>query len=255
MTQFLKVLFLLLAVVANTIVIKQTAFKEDKPTCDNYILNTYLYVLLAFIIISTLLVAGYENKMIESNIMMIFSSWMTVIIFIVSYIGLIIWFHSVDPKDNILLVHILWLLLVLYFSLLLYMPVKVAHMLNVLKPAIIVTLFVTAIVVYLGIKHGDKLVTFDWDKYLRMALMGIIISYFLLIFVPEKDKNKVIIGITIVSLIVFVLLLLSYNKKLTERAKTCYEDNNPNYPKESVGIVIKIINIFMDIARLMGRRR
>lgn len=255
MSHFLKVLFLLMAVVANAIVIKQTAFKEDKPTCDNYILNTYLYVLLAFVIISTLLVAGYENKMIESNIIMIFSSWMTFILFMVSYIGLIIWFHSVDPKDNLLLVHILWLLLVLYFSLLLYFPVKVADMLNVLKPAIVVTLLITVVVVYLGIKYGDKLVTFDWDKYLIMALVGIIICYFLLIFVPDNQKEKVIIGLTVVSLVVFVLLLLSYNKKLTERAEKCYEDNNPNYPKESVGIVIKIMNIFMDIARLMRRRR
>lgn len=255
MTPFLQILLLLFATLVNIIFIKQTAFEKDKPTCDNYILNTYLYVLLGFLLISIILIATYENKDVEQFIVNIFSSWLYIILFMLIYIGLIVWFYTTDPKDNLLMVHILWLLLILFFSLLVYMPVKIANVLNVLKPAIIATLLITIVVVYCGIKYGDKLVKYDWDKYLRIGLIGIIICYFGLIFIPFKNRKQISIILSVLSLIIFVLLLLSYNKKLTERAEECYTDNNPNYPKESIGIVIKIINIFTNIAKLMGGRK
>lgn len=255
MSYFLLTMLSFITVIANAIMIKQIAFKDNKPTCNDYILNTYLYVLLGFLIISTVILATFENGKMENILGTIFGSTVSMILFILVYIGIIIWFHTIDPKDNLLLLHIVWLLCILMFSILLYAPVKLAKMWNVLKPAVALTLLITVIVVYLGIKHGDKIITFDWDKYLRIALIGIIVVHILLLFFPPKNLATVLYILSAISLVIFVLLLLSYNKKLTERAKECYKDNNPNYPKESMGIVLKIMNIFMDIVRLMGRRR
>lgn len=255
MSYFLMAMLSLLAVVANAIIIKQTAFKDDKPTCDDYILNTYLYVLLGFLIISTVILATMETGKMEKILGTLYHSIASMILFLFIYIGVIIWFNTIDPKDNLLLLHIVWLLCILMFSVLIYPHVKLAYLWNILKPAIAVTLFITVTVFYLGLKHGDKIITFDWDKYLKWALLGLIVIYVILMFYPPNQIQTTLYILSAVSLVIFVLLLLSYNKKLAERAKECYNDNNPNYPKESMGLVLKIMNIFMNVVRLMGGRR
>jgi hypothetical protein len=255
MSYFLMAMLSLGAVVANAIIIKQTAFKNNKLTCNDYILNTYLYVLLGFLIISTIILATFENSKMQNVLKTIFGSIFSIILFLIVYVGIIIWFYMIDPKDNLLLLHIVWLLCILMFSILLYIPVQFAYLQNILKPAILVTLLITVTVVYLGIKYGDKIITFDWDKYLRIALIMLIGVYISLMFYPPNQIQTTLYILSAVSLVIFTLLLLSYNKKLTERAKECHKDNNPNYPKESMGLIIKVMNIFMDILKLMSRKR
>ena len=60
--------------------------------------------------------------------------------------------------------------------------------------------------------------------------------------------------ISIISLLIFVLLLLSNHKKLRENSEKCIEGKVvPNYPLESFGLYIKILNIFTDLIRILGR--
>lgn len=55
------------------------------------------------------------------------------------------------------------------------------------------------------------------------------------------------------SLVIFVLLLLSNHKKLKENADKCIDGKVvPNYPYESFGIFIKMLNIFQDLIRILG---
>jgi FtsH-binding integral membrane protein len=62
--------------------------------------------------------------------------------------------------------------------------------------------------------------------------------------------------ISIISLIIFVLLLLSNHKKLKENSDKCIDGKViPNYPLESYGIVIKIVNIFQDLIRIYAMRK
>lgn len=259
MSQFLQIMLLLLAIVSNALVIKRNAFDDDNvPTCDNYILNTYLYVLFGFLLMAVVLVSSYENKTIEGYLMMIFGSIVSIVLFILFVIGIFILFYRTDPKDNLVLLHVLWLILIVIFSFMLYIPVKIGKMTGLLQTAIMITLVITVIVAYIGIKHGKTIVLFDWDKYLRFGMFGLVIAYFTLMAFPIKDdktRDMVYTGLSIFSLTLFILLLLSFNKKLTERAEECHTDNNPNYPKESVGIIIKMINIFQDVLILLVRRK
>ena len=57
---------------------------------------------------------------------------------------------------------------------------------------------------------------------------------------------------TILSLVIFTLLLLVHNKKLKENEKTC---EKPNYPLEGYSLFIKIYNILVDIIQLLSRRK
>ena len=62
--------------------------------------------------------------------------------------------------------------------------------------------------------------------------------------------------ISIISLLIFVLLLLSNHKKLKENSDKCIDGKVvPNYPVESIGLFIKILNIFNDLLRILGHSK
>lgn len=257
MSHFFQILFLITAVVVNIIGIKRFSYdNENNLTCDNYILNTYLYLLSAFLIISLLLVVTNENKKIEKIMLNLFSNIIFIVAYLVLFVIVIISINKVSPKDQPILLHILWLIAIGMLTDLLYFPVKSANLLGILKPVIVITLLVVFSIAYLGIYHGKQIVTFDWDKYLRYGLIVLIISYFVIPFlIPNNQLSQIHYVLSFVSLIIFILLLLSYNKDLTERAKLCYKENNPNYPKEALGLATKIVNIFGDITRLLINKK
>jgi hypothetical protein len=61
---------------------------------------------------------------------------------------------------------------------------------------------------------------------------------------------------SIASLIIFVLLLLSYFKTLKQNANKCVDGTMvPNYPLESWKLVIKMVNVFVDMIRILGIRK
>lgn len=255
MSEFVHVLVILTAIIANIIAIKRYAYdKKHEPTCDNYILNTYLYVLLQFLLISIILVLSFENTEFESLIRNIFTSWVGYIVFIAVYIALFFTLKSLDPKRNQLALYTTWMGIVAMFAILMHFPVKIAHMLGFLNDAIVLTLCLTSAMSYVGIKYGDDLVKFNWDLYLTWALIALIVAYMVLPMMGG-GTNATHITLSVMSLIIFSLLLLSYNKQLVQRSKTCYNDNNPNYPLESTNISIKIINVFSDIINIKARTR
>lgn len=255
MSEFTHVLIILAAIIANIIAIKRYAYdKENEPTCDNYVLNTYLYVLFEFLVISIILVLAYENTEFESLIISIFTSWIGFIIYIVAYIVLFMTLKSLNPKRNQLALYATWMGVVSMFAILMYFPVKLAHILGFLKLAIVLTLVLTSAMSYLGVRYGDDLVKFDWDIYLNMGVFLLILAYFALPFMGLAT-NTTYIALSCMSLVIFSLLLLSCNKELVQRSKTCYEDNNPNYPMEATEIGIKIINVFSDIVNIIGRSK
>lgn len=259
LSQFTHAIIILSAIVGNLIAIKRFAYDNKfNTTCDNYILNTYLYVLLGFLLTSLFILLTFESKMVNNLVMNTFSSWLSIIIFIVLYYGSLILFNKVNPKNNIQL-HLMWLVLILFFSILLYFPIKLSVHMNFLSLAIGITLVLVSILSYVGIKYGKDLIKHDWDIYLRYGLFALIIIYFLLpLLMPlliklGLEQNTIYIILSLISIIVFSLLIMSYNKKLNERSRLCYKNNNPNYPQESVGLIVKIMNILIDIINLLGR--
>lgn len=255
MSEFTHVLIILAAIIANIIAIKRYAYdKENEPTCDNYVLNTYLYTLFQFLVISIILVLAYENTELESLIIGMLTSWIGFIIFIVAYVVLFMTLKSLNPKRNQLALYTTWMGVVSMFAILMYFPVKLAHMLGFLKTAIVLTLALTSTMSYLGIRYGDDLVKFDWDAFLTLALFVLIIAYFALPLMGLATNTTYIV-LSCISLVIFSLLLLSFNKQLVERSKTCHKDNNPNYPLEATEIGIKIINVFGDIVNIKSRSR
>lgn len=256
----LKLFCTLTVAVIICIFIGQYAFKNGLLTCDNYVLNTYLYIILSILLIFIVVLVNDRFGLFNS-----FLVWMsqggiariviTFILLLCILFGLIYALqHSIDP-NNIVLSNIVWLFIILILGIVLIPTIWFGRLNNVVGISGMLTILITIGVGYLGYYHGDQIVTFDWDKYLNIALIGLIIVIIIGSFTITDPKTMYIfiMTVSILSLIIFTLLLLSNHKKLKQNADKCIDGQVvPNYPLESFGIFIKMLNIFADLIRILG---
>jgi len=255
----LKLFCCLTIVVLICILIGNYAFKNGLLTCDHYVFNTYLYIILSILLIFIVVLINDQTGMFNS-----FLIWMsegsiakiiiTFIIILAVFFGLLYALKKVNP-ENILLSNAIWLALILLIGVFLIPTIWFGRLTDVVGLAGVLTIIITLVVGLVGYYYGDKIITFDWDKYLYYALWALIIISIIGPFLI-KDYNKMMtfyLIISIISLIIFVLLLLSNHKKLKENSEKCIDGKAvPNYPVESFGIFIKILNVFQDLIRILG---
>ena len=255
----LKLFCTLIIIVVICILIGNYAFKNGSLTCDHYVLNTYLYIILAILLVFMVVLINDKYGIFNS-----FLLWMSqgsmiriIIIYIILLIlllGLSYALLKVNP-NNIVASNTIWTLLILILGILLIPTIWFGRLENVVGIAGISTILITIGVGLLGYYYGDEIVTFDWDKYLNYALMALIGIIFIGMFIienPETMFNFIFI-ISILILIIFILLLLSNHKKLKENSEKCIDGKTvPNYPVESFNIFIKMLNIFQELIRIFA---
>jgi hypothetical protein len=255
----LKLFCTLTVAIIICIFIGQYAFKNGLLTCDNYVLNTYLYILLSILL--TFIVVLINDRFGIFNSALVWMSQggiariiITLIILLCILFGLIYALHNIDPT-NIVLSNTIWLFIILILGIFLIPTIWFGRLTNVVGLAGMLTILITIGVGYLGYYHGDQIVTFDWDKYLNVALIGLIIVILIGSFTITDPKTMYIfiMTVSILSLVIFTLLLLSNHKKLKQNADKCIDGQVvPNYPLESFSIFIKMLNIFVDLIRILG---
>jgi hypothetical protein len=229
--------------------INNYGYNDGKMICDNYVLNSYLYVVLAFVIMGIAVLVNNKLNLVEKLGMIGF-----LISFILSIV-LIIVFKFVD-KNDLFKLHLVWVLFFICFG----YTLTITHMVyrdntNILYTGYILTILVTIVTGLFGYYYGQYIPK-NIDIYLYGALILLIIVQ---LFGPlmVKDLDNFTYLTAFVGLIIFILLLLSYHKKMRNNAEKCTNDSAlPNYPNEAMGLVIKIVNVLQDILRLLkGRRR
>lgn len=244
------------------ILIDKYAFKNGNLTCDHYVFNTYLYIILA-ILIMFIVVLINDQYGIFNNLILWMMSGGTMRIYLVFIIYLILIFAltyalmSVNPT-NIIASNLIWLLLLTFIAFLIIPTIWFGRLNGVVGIAGILTIVITIGVGLLGYYYGDSIVTFNWDRYLNYALI-ILIAIMILgpyFITTSEGMNNFIVVVSFISLIIFILLLLSNHKKLKQNADKCIDGKMiPNYPVESYGIVIKIVNIFQDLINILARSK
>ena len=255
----LKLFCTLIIIVVICILIGNYAFKNGSLTCDHYVLNTYLYIILAILLVFMVVLINDKYGIFNS-----FLLWMSqgsmiriiiiCIILLIFLLGLSYALLKVNP-NNIVASNTIWTLLILILGISLIPTIWFGRLENVVGIAGIFTILITIGVGLLGYYYGDEIVTFDWDKYLNYALMALIGIIFIGMFIienPETMFNFIFI-ISILILIIFILLLLSNHKKLKENSEKCIDGKTvPNYPVESFNIFIKMLNIFQELIRIFA---
>lgn len=255
----IKLFCCLIIIVLICILIGNYAFKNGMLTCDHYVFNTYLYIILAILLTFMVVLINDQTGLFNSLLI-----WMSqggifriIIIFIILLgilIGLLFALKTVDPK-NIVASNAIWFLLIFILGVLLIPTIWFGRLTNVVGLAGILTVVITALVGLVGYYYGEQIIRFDWDYYLNIALICLVVVSIIgsfLITDPSTMMTFFLI-ISIISLIIFIMLLLSNHKKLKENADKCVDGKAvPNYPLESFSLFIKMLNIFMDLIRILG---
>ena len=255
---------LLVATIVLVVFISKKAYdKSGSLVCKNYLLSTYLYVILTFILMGIVAIAYiYFNvyKKMDEGFKNIKNKWLIILIilaFLAVYIALIIFLQKINPKKKIML-HLIWFCLILLMSLIFGAGIMIGLTNNTLFIAIILLIAITAITGFLGYKYGGKLISYNFDYYLRIALFLLIGIGFagVLLIKNANTMSKFRYVLTVFSLIIFVLLMFSYNNKIRKNSKTCNINTKPpNYPAEAFGLVIKMLNVLMDLLSLLEKTR
>jgi len=257
----LKIFCSLVIIVLICIAIGHYAFKNGELTCDNYILNTYLYVILAIVLIFMMILLNDKYSIFHRLLDFLFYNSPSPILSFILLLALIIGLSYAIvrvPPQNILASNAVWLLLVVLITLILIPSIYFGRVSGVVGMAGLITTGVVIATGLVGYYYGDSLIKFDWDNYLMWALIAWIVVFIigrLMVNTPEELINFIYV-MAFASLIIFILLLISYFKTLKENANKCVDGKVvPNYPLESWRLVIKMVNVFVDIIRILGIRR
>ena len=226
--------------------IANNSFEKGKFTCNKYILNTYLYVILTFNIIA-IIVLGLEHLKISYYI-----SVLGIIGLFLITIGMLLMIHLISP-NNIVLKHCVWLMFVILISITFYPMFHSFKNKEIMVTTMLTTILLTVTLSMIAY-WKPKMISFSLGPILFMLLLaGIIFEIsFLLMFGSQYgrgNKRNLFRIMSYLFIIIFMGYILYDTKMLQIRAKECV---TADYIKESLHLFLDIFNIFV---RLLGLSR
>ncbi len=250
--------------IISFIVAQFTSFKDNKPTCDKYVLNTYIYLTMMFSLLITLILIF--NMIMPNYTLSIGKMYLLIIIIQTLLSFLFIYLIHRIPSTEVIKKRIIWLLFVLNFSLFL-LPVIQMSIYKGYTDLIMSTMFITFAIV-----AGLTLLTFlspdlivknaeSWTPYILIALIGLILAYLIPMIFCAFGKcsllllNKWYYYLAVIGIILFIFIILYKTKLVIENGKKCKTPEDADYIKESTSLFISIINLFLNILSGRSRRR
>ena len=237
----------LIGIIAILIVsIYNNAFKKGYFTCQKYILNTYLYILLTIIIVTLeVLLFDYNNVTLQ-DIYGKYLSWPMIIVKLVIILALLWFLMSINPR-NVILKHTVWLL----FALAIGVTVYPSYLLSKSENTIMSVLFtLISILVFFSLVAFIRpdWISLSWGPVLMFMLIGVIIA-FIIHLIMNKGKKRIPKGFSFFIIGLFILFIMYDTKLIQVQAKICKE-NSVDYINQSLGIFIDAINIFQSLVNV-----
>ncbi len=234
--------WLLIPVIIAIIFTYNSATKDNKLTCDNYVLDTYLYT-ITYILMMTFIILYLTQhpNLITLNLVNI------IIIIILHIVALlVILFVS---KDYALLKHVLSLIFIITSSILLkfvfdYFGSKAVVFAIIVTIVLFVTLSILA-------WQFQNIISSKISLAFAIVFIILLIAEFMIgLFYPSSLLEK---GIILIVLLVMCYLVLVKTKRMIENSKSCVPP--PDYVKESIEFIISIENILIRVLELKGRKK
>ena len=221
------------------------AISKGNYTCNSYILNVYLYVALAFS-----LVAFIVKQLEQHNVNVNSNYRLYMLILFIITIASIIGIHFID---NIYITNLLWLVLIISFAVSIYPMYLILSNENIFMKTLISVVFIVLILTAIAFLKPEY-ISLSWGNGLLVALTcGIIIHLVQYFIGGTSSKFNLLLSYFFVLL--FSLYLLYDTKVLQVKAANCKNmlDNlkiYPNYPRESLGIILDILNLFTNLGNI-----
>lgn len=254
---FQKSLFfiLLLTLIIVTYLISSFSFKNGVPTCNNFLINVYLYLALSIVIVG-LSCYGYnyilndpeERNEYKDSIEIYRQFGIPIIIaLIISFI--IIIYISASNNFNVTnfgKIHFAWLLFLILSSSSIYPLFKSINTKDIVENALIITATIFTVMSFIAFLIPKFIEdTFNIVLLSALIIISTIIVFELFNIFFVKDSSTKIQNLRYSSYIIIFLfsILITYDTHyLTVLKKRC--SSLPNYPKFSISFFLDIINIF-----------
>jgi len=219
--------------------IYKKAYIKGKLTCSNFILNSYLYILLSLLLICNVVILADKTQFDLFRKKGFF--W--VLLFV--SIGLLILTMRLDPTKT-LFKHMAWFLWIVTMGISMY-PIYLRSKQNgVFISSLAVTFSIVALLTGLAFYRPD-LISLKMGPILSVLLLsGILLQIFTALFQKKKTANNISFYMSYGFIALFSMFILYDTKKLQVHAKNCVV---PDYVNESLGIFLDILNLFSNISR------
>lgn len=234
------------AVIAIIGVIFALMSNTQKPlTPNDYVTNTYLYIILAILLCTLLMIIMDKYKLFNNlNSMAIFAVFIITIIVMCAL-------YMIDRR-HVVLRHILWVVFIAGIAIILFPIYDVAKQTSILWKSVITVIIVVLGLTYLASRLPRNYFN-SWGSYLSIGLLALIIFELLdLIF---SDNNSIyahqkiygIIGVILFSGFVLYDTNIIY-QHADQTLMNCQGITNQlkcaDYPSESLNLFLDIINLF-----------
>lgn len=203
-----------------------SAFKNGKMTCDNYLRNTFLYILSIYcVFISSMSIEKEYN--ISSSVSFI----ITLILFIMALSALYF-------SKNVLIRHICLFYIVFYIGITSYDFITRFDE-ELIYDTIYRVLIALVLCIFISYKYGHLLKDGGYKYLVYLLLITVIISIIDFIFISKKQN-------IIYSYIFIVLFLgfLLYDIKFIFKRKGSCNSSNVDYIDGSLDIFLDTLNLF-----------
>tara|TARA_Y100000389_G_scaffold169510_1_gene175846 strand:- start:16 stop:792 length:777 start_codon:yes stop_codon:yes gene_type:complete len=238
------------------------SFKNGKPTCNNFVINTYLYLAFSIcflgIIINIFHKTFFNNETKYIKLIQKLAPYF-ILLFIISLV--LIFYISSQPTFNtsttyIFQNHLLWLLFVSIIGFIMTPRVTSKETEQYIDDVIYIVAGI-----FIMMSSLVYLFPYFFEKTFNFMYIGLLISLIFIIIIEiinyfiTQSNNQFIKNRRIISYIVIIIfsLYVSYDtKKIINLSNICV--NYPNYPKLSVSFFLDVINLFSRILFLQSNK-
>ncbi len=233
LNQQLMILAVLIVIVVFFVYTR--SFTDDVPSCDGYITNVYLYVLLALLLtaFSVLFIAKRRYPITSTK---------TLLAFAVAMLSLFTIF-MINPR-NVLFNHAVWLIFIIAISVNAYTIWRFSEYRGVLTSTLCITLLLTAGLI--AVAHTrPEWVQLSWGSGLTVALLAGLFAWIIPLFFTDVTKmTNYYKFLSAAFVFIFMMLILYDTKLLRVKAANC---TVPDYPTDSLGLFLDVINLFNNL--------
>lgn len=246
-----NILILLLISVIAIISISQSAFQNGKFRCKNFMLNTYLYLLLSITIVALSVVYMDDTNAID----VINNAGLGVYTMLFTFIfgiGLVIVLTAMDASF-IVLKHILWVIMLAIFAIPAYLSYLKQSQKGIVVQSILGT--VGVLIAFSGLVYlKPKMFLENYSAYGTMFIALLIGAIFMeigrMFMDPNAESTLTYSRYLAYGIIALFAFLISFDTQtLVQKAKRCneksqYKFDRPDYISDSLGLLLDVLNIY-----------
>lgn len=248
-------------------ILNNSAFDDNLPTCNNFVVNVYLYLALSVCsiaifsyLINYILFGKSRQYYTPLELNEIFNSigspfYIFSIVMTFVLIMLIAFTNGFD-NNNVGYNHVIWLLFLFFISVTIYPKLKDITTYNYVDNALLITSIIFIVMTYFYYMFSDLFLnnmnSIGMGLILSLVVI-IIVELINLLFFKRYQYSLSFFKITSYLVIILFSVFISYDTaEMALRGKEC--SSLPNYPKFSIDFFMDILNLFSRILFLRSRK-